>query len=440
MRKFLLFHLLCLSFLPLLAQIRLEGTPHTLVNIPPTHRLSLLLVAHHSNSTVAYFSGEAGGQLMRYTNKASEATPVTEATFAGGEWRLPSPQLNCGYFVTTSNGLPKYIWLADYTPYILPEAELSAAHDPADPCGSVVLASSAPFRNISYRAPGGELLYADHLYKVRFPSLLFNEEEGKFLPKEEELEALPNAEGKLTIPASLSDCSYTITGDLYASALGLSPKPLKSQVLPARRLELHTRYSLLNGTQGNTSLSGSLSAPAIIGMEAIANEPAAALVTWRVLRGRERNNDAALVQQQTGAVTQCTLNEMGSYTLYAIVSNREGECTLESESLIVEIESSRLEVPNAFSPHSSPGINDRFRVAHKSIVKFSASIFNQWGNLLYSWTDPNEGWDGNAHGRPVPAGVYYYVIDAVGAEGKEYHLRGHVNIIDSDRQEGTPTP
>ena len=33
-------------------------------------------------------------------------------------------------------------------------------------------------------------------------------------------------------------------------------------------------------------------------------------------------------------------------------------------------------------------------------------------------------------GKLVPAGVYYYVIKATGADGKKYDLSGDINIVD----------
>ena len=102
------------------------------------------------------------------------------------------------------------------------------------------------------------------------------------------------------------------------------------------------------------------------------------------------------------------------------------------------MQTSRLEVPNAFSPTSSPGINDVFRVVHTSLVEFDGRIYNEWGNELYHWTDPNGGWDGTYRGQSVSGGVYYYVIYARGADGKVYNERGHINVLDGDLQSTHP--
>ena len=86
-------------------------------------------------------------------------------------------------------------------------------------------------------------------------------------------------------------------------------------------------------------------------------------------------------------------------------------------------------VPNAFSPGTSPGVNDEFRVVYKSLVKFSCWIFNRWGQLLYHWTDPAQGWDGKKGGKYVSPGVYFYVIEAEGSDGIKYKKKGDINIL-----------
>ena len=72
-----------------------------------------------------------------------------------------------------------------------------------------------------------------------------------------------------------------------------------------------------------------------------------------------------------------------------------------------------------------------WKVAYKSIVEFKCWIFNRWGEQIYHYQDPSGGWDGRYHGKLVPPGVYYYVIEARGADGQKYKLKGHINILRS---------
>ena len=56
----------------------------------------------------------------------------------------------------------------------------------------------------------------------------------------------------------------------------------------------------------------------------------------------------------------------------------------------VSIYESKLEFPNAFSPNGD-GINDIFKAkdGYKSITEFHATVFNRWGQKLYTWDNPN---------------------------------------------------
>lgn len=96
----------------------------------------------------------------------------------------------------------------------------------------------------------------------------------------------------------------------------------------------------------------------------------------------------------------------------------------------VSISTSLLEMPNAFSPNGD-GINDIYKAKdnHKSIIDFHAYIFNRWGQKLYEWTDINGGWDGTYHGKQVPAGVYFVLVKAKGADGVNYNIKRDVNIL-----------
>ncbi|MCH5346741.1 MAG: gliding motility-associated C-terminal domain-containing protein, partial [Muribaculaceae bacterium] len=69
------------------------------------------------------------------------------------------------------------------------------------------------------------------------------------------------------------------------------------------------------------------------------------------------------------------------------------------------------------------------RVSYKSIIEFECHIFNRAGLKMATLTDPSQGWDGKYNGKLVPAGVYFYVIKARGADGKQYKLSGDINII-----------
>ena len=112
-------------------------------------------------------------------------------------------------------------------------------------------------------------------------------------------------------------------------------------------------------------------------------------------------------------------------TLYANLGNEERD----SSRICVTISESKLLMPNAFTPNGDTH-NDIYKAKeYQSIVEFHAYIFNRWGQKLFEWTNPAEGWDGNYNGTPVKEGVYFVVVKARGADGIVYNIRKDVNLL-----------
>ena len=128
--------------------------------------------------------------------------------------------------------------------------------------------------------------------------------------------------------------------------------------------------------------------------------------------------------------TVYTFDRSGRFYVRLQVTDIDADVTDVSDAFVIQIAESSLKIPNAFSPNGD-GINDVFQVSYKSLVKFEATIFNRWGQKLYHWGMNNidEGWDGTAHGRQVPEGVYFIVVKAEGADGVKYNHKGDINIL-----------
>ena len=130
------------------------------------------------------------------------------------------------------------------------------------------------------------------------------------------------------------------------------------------------------------------------------------------------------------------------YVTYSHKSNDKLVLEYEYEPFQVSVSESSLKVPNAFSPNDD-GINDYFNVFEvKSIISFSASIYNRWGQQLYKWgIDEMDcescGWDGTYEGTPVKDGVYFVVVQALGADGIKYDIRQAVNLLRGYIEDGS---
>lgn len=87
-------------------------------------------------------------------------------------------------------------------------------------------------------------------------------------------------------------------------------------------------------------------------------------------------------------------------------------------------------VPNVFSPNDD-GINDCFKPFYSkldfSVYRFS--IFDRWGNLVYSTTNPNECWKGECRGEECSPGVYIYFVEVKTEYCNKTLIKGDVTLI-----------
>lgn len=157
---------------------------------------------------------------------------------------------------------------------------------------------------------------------------------------------------------------------------------------------------------------------------------------WHFYRQGERDTPYLVRYEET---TSFTFNASGTHYVELWATFTQGNDTVEYandywssevQPITVGISESKLEFPNAFSPNGD-GINDIYKAkeGYKSIVEFKATIFNRWGQKIYSWDDPAGGWDGKFHGKDAKQGVYYVLVKARGADGRKFNIRKDVNLL-----------
>ena len=123
-----------------------------------------------------------------------------------------------------------------------------------------------------------------------------------------------------------------------------------------------------------------------------------------------------------------TFLDEGTHYVRYIGSNSDGSCEYVGDIYEISIGESRLLIPNAFSPNGD-GVNDLWKVAYRSLVDFNCYIFDRQGHQVCHLSSPDQGWDGKIGGRTVDSGVFYYVIEATGADGKKYKKSGDINVV-----------
>ena len=136
--------------------------------------------------------------------------------------------------------------------------------------------------------------------------------------------------------------------------------------------------------------------------------------------------------------TTYTFTKAGTHYVTLFATFTQGNDTIAFEqdywdevgAMTISTSESKLDMPNAFSPNGD-GINDVYKAkeGYQSLTEFHAYIFNRWGQKLFEWTDPSEGWDGTYKGKPVKQGVYFVLVEAKGADGRKYNIRKDVNLL-----------
>ena len=85
-------------------------------------------------------------------------------------------------------------------------------------------------------------------------------------------------------------------------------------------------------------------------------------------------------------------------------------------------------MPNAFTPNGDSH-NDVFRIPPDTYLNLREfSIFNRWGNKIFTTTDITKGWDGYTNGLPCENGTYVYIITGTNDSG-EISLKGTVILV-----------
>lgn len=418
--------LLWMACMPLFAQQYVvqggQGEP-MLAKEETSYKLNVYVVNGVENVTISYTSSSSSHQWKRYTTRALDAVDIP-CRQNGTTSTITNVEDGCGYFVYEEGTLTSYVWIIDYNRHAFEVNSLSIA-DGNDPCSGALLTGDVAIDNLTYYVPTGIPQALDREFKVTYNTLEWNAE-SKTLTQITQTQTV-NRPYEERIGPIYVDTDITLSGDQFAEHFGRVRQATLGYYQTSQLfLEADTAV-VMDNAPNMASGSEGLSAPVTVRFTAYANEPTAAYFLWKIYRA-EDGEDNPIVRFSEPEV-EYTFNEYGSFRAMVEVSTADGRCTAYSDEYELDIAESFIDVPNAFSPGTSPGVNDEFRVAYKSLVRFSCWIFNRWGQEIYHWTNPATGWDGKRNGKYVAPGVYYYVIDAEGSDGRHYKRKGHINIL-----------
>jgi gliding motility-associated-like protein len=116
---------------------------------------------------------------------------------------------------------------------------------------------------------------------------------------------------------------------------------------------------------------------------------------------------------------------------YSVVVTDSNNCTSTASATVEYDNCCNPFLPNAFTPNGD-GRNDIFRVVFKGdmdLLEFS--VYNRFGQRVYTSSDLTHGWDGNFNGAKADIGTYmYYIRFICGNKSTEKQiLKGDVTLI-----------
>lgn len=361
---------------------------------------------------------------QRFSNLgAAYSENISDVRHQGDRWSVTLGPDDTG-LVATVGGENHYYWFVNYANHRLEVSGLDFA--PEQDCDRVSLQPQGRGDRIVYYTINGRPEELSRQIEIEYSTLRYDETAMQYQPASATVD-VPYLQSIISVEAPLCDTDFRLSGDRFLRAWGqiqqVNSGQWQTRTVAAETTAVQTERDVPNEQKESEGLGGS--APCEITFTAVVSD-AAVFREWQISDDPEFG---IIDLSYNDLQIEYTFREQGTHYVRFIADNADGSCQYTGQTYEVFIGESALRCPNAFTPFTSPGVNDEWRVSYKSLIDYECHIFNKWGTQLFSSTDPAQGWDGKYGGKYVPAGTYYYVIIAEGADGKHYKLSGDINII-----------
>lgn len=404
--------------------------------------LNTIYVAFDTSQIVSMKIGGFSGNLnvSRFSNMGGGYAEEIDVAYEGSEAIVSNPEGDMGYIITDSQS-STYIWLVNYKNHYFQLNSAQAAGN--QNCDNTLLDVSGNGGPIDYFTIDGRKMELSREIEVKYYNLEWSESSESFI-QNSETKILNHLSNTIAItPPLYCNSTVTISGDRFLKEWGRGIT-VDTPLVYANGLAAQTTAVQTNQTEDDNSSSNIIrsetqgmggSAPVEIEFRAFTTD-AVIHNEWQIASDSQFEYVDYRFNEQN---LDYTFNDEGTYYIRYIGSNSDGTCEVIGETYTVGVGSSELRIPNAFTPNDD-GVNDEWKVAYRSLLEFHCTIFDRYGNELFKFDDPSKGWDGKYKGKFVNPGVYFYVIEAIGADGKKYKKGGDINIIKSKKYTGTNTP
>ncbi len=140
---------------------------------------------------------------------------------------------------------------------------------------------------------------------------------------------------------------------------------------------------------------------------------------WKFPNGSNSNKDTPSI----------IINDLLKGKIYFKITNQFGCVDSSDRDIYVYPNNFNVFIPSAFSINQDL-LNDEFKPVGLGATRdYKMSIFNRWGEEIFTTTDPSKGWDGTYQNDFVMEGVYSYLIEFKFIDGKAYKYTGTLTVL-----------
>jgi gliding motility-associated-like protein len=108
----------------------------------------------------------------------------------------------------------------------------------------------------------------------------------------------------------------------------------------------------------------------------------------------------------------------------------DGTGCVAADTVVIAEDLCDVPIGNTFTPNGD-GVNDVMTLTDPGGRSLSFNVYNRWGQLVFSRSAQVVQWDGRSGttAEVLPAGVYYYVLERLQADGRTDGRSGYIQLI-----------
>lgn len=394
---------------------------------------TIFVVSDLNNAAIKYKTNSSGKvKISSFSNLGINFfTPLEYERIDAETISINLQDSDSGYIIEDGENI-QYIWIINYANHRFNISTIQLSED--NNCDMTQLDIDGYALPIYFYTINGRQEVLSRDIFITYNSLFFDENTKQFI-EQSYTKNIPSINETISItPPILCTTIFTIEGDRFLKEWNeyktIKSNPVYPIATMVKTEALQDNLEVDSSDSSNqikTDIDGlGGSAPVDISFIAYVSD-AVIHSEWQMANDPEFEDITYRINQQD---LNYTFRTDGTTFIRYIGSNADGSCESIGEVYTVTIGTSELLIPNAFSPNGD-GVNDEWKISYRSLTDFKCWIFDRQGHELFSFDNPEKGWDGKYKGKTVTPGVYFYVIQATGADGKKYKKSGDINILKS---------